>query len=133
MLKCIYNKDDDLKKKGKVIVMGNGEEYIRELEQQVDDLEAENDSLGAELDNSEIDNQELSREYDSLEQDYDDLHKENVKLRERLENSNVPEIINDIHSMIGNGISYTEFKKIADMLSIKYSIKEPIFGLDYGE
>ncbi|AFU63135.1 hypothetical protein 8014-B2_0068 [Lactobacillus phage ATCC 8014-B2] len=113
--------------------MGNEEEYIRELEEQVEDLEAENDSLGTELDNSEIDNQELSREYDSLEQDYDDLYKENVKLRERLENSNVPEIINDIHSMIGNGITSGEFKKIADMLSIKYYIKEPIFGLDYGE
>ena len=113
--------------------MDNEEEYIRELEQQVEYLEAENDSLGTELDNSEIDNQELSREYDSLEQDYDDLYKENGKLRERLENSNVPEIINDIHSMIGNGISSAEFKKIADMLSIKYSIKEPIFGLDYGE
>lgn len=113
--------------------MDNEEEYIRELEEQVEDLEAENDSLGTELDNSEFDNQELSREYDSLEQDYDDLYKENVKLRERLENSNVPEIINDIHSMIGNGISSGEFKLIADMLSTKYSIKEPIFGLDYGE
>lgn len=113
--------------------MGNEEEYIRELEEQVEDLEAENDSLGTELDNSEFDNQELSREYDSLEQDYDDLYKENGELRERLENSNVPEIINDIHSMIGNGITSGQFKLIADILSIKYSIKKPILGFDYGE
>jgi len=113
--------------------MDNEEEYIRELEQQVDDLEAENESLNDELDISEQDVQELEISYDSLEQDYDALYKENSELKEKIDNNNIPEIINDIHSMIGNGISSGEFKKIADMLSIKYSIKEPIFGLDYGE
>lgn len=113
--------------------MGNEEEYIRELEQQVDDLEAENDSLNDELDMSEQDYQSLENAYDSLEQDYDDLYKEHSKLIEKVDTSDVSEIINNIHSMIGNGISSGEFKKIADMLSIKYSIKEPIFGLDYGE
>jgi len=118
--------------KGKVIVM-DSEEYIEELEQQLDDLEAENESLNDELDMSEQDVQELEISYDSLEQDYDALYKENSELKEKVDNNNIPEIINDIHSMIGNGISSGEFKLIADMLSTKYSIKEPIFGLDYGE
>lgn len=113
--------------------MDNEEEYIRELEQQVDDLEAENESLSDELDCSEQDVQELEISYDSLEQDYDDLYKEHSKLVEKVDTSNVSEIINDIHSMIGNGITSGQFKLIADMLSIKYSIKKPILGFDYGE
>ena len=113
--------------------MGNEEEYIEELEEQIRDLESENDSLNDELDMSEQDYQDLEVSYDSLEQDYDALYKENSELRDKIDDKNVPEIINDIHSMIGNGISSGEFKKIADMLSIKYSVKEPIFGLDFGE
>lgn len=113
--------------------MDNEEEYIRELEQQVDDLEAENESLNDELDANEQDVQELEISYDSLEQDYDALYEENGELKEKIDNNNIPEIINDIHSMVGNGISSGDFKKIADMLSIKYSIKEPIYGLDFGE
>jgi len=113
--------------------MDNDEEYVMELEQGLDKLEAENESLNDELDASKQDVQELEISYDSLEQDYDALYKENGGLKEKIDNNNIPEIINDIHSMIGNGISSGEFKKIADMLSIKYSIKEPIFGLDYGE
>ena len=113
--------------------MGNEEEYIEELEQQIEELEAENDSLNDELDASEQDYQGLEVSYDSLEQDYDELYKENKKLKEKIDNNNIIEIINDIHSMIGNGISSGDFKKIADMLSIKYSVKEPIFGLDFGE
>ena len=113
--------------------MGNEEEYIEELEQQIEELEAENDSINNELDMSEQDYQDLEVSYDSLEQDYDALYKENSELRDKIDDKNVPEIINDIHSMIGNGISSGEFKLIADMLSTKYSIKEPIFGLDYGE
>lgn len=111
----------------------DNEEYIEELEEQIRDLESENDSINDELDISERDNQELANDYESLEQDYDDLFEENSKLKEKIEGSNMSEIINDIHSMIGNGITSGEFKKIADMLSVKYSIKEPIFGLDYGE
>lgn len=113
--------------------MDNEEEYIRELEQQVDDLEAENESLSDELDISEQYVQELEISYDSLEQDYDALYKENGELKEKNDNNNIPEIINDIHSMIGNVISSGDFKKIADMLSIKYSTKEPIYGLDFDE
>lgn len=113
--------------------MDSNEEYVMELEQEIDKLEAENEELNNELDTSEQDYQSLETAYDSLEQDYDDLYKEHSKLVEKVDTSSVSEIINDIHSMIGNGISYAEFKKIADMLSIKYSIKEPIFGLDYGE
>ena len=111
----------------------DSEEYIRELEQQVDDLETENESLSDELDCSEQDVHEMEISYDSLEQDYDALYKENGELKEKIDNNNIIEIINDIHSMIGNGISSGDFKKIADMLSIKYSVKEPIFGLDFGE
>jgi len=109
----------------------DSEEYIEELERQIEELEAENDSTNDELDMSEQDYQSLETAYDSLEQDYDDLYKEHSKLIEKVDTSNVSEIINDIHSMVGNGISSGEFKKIADMLSIKYSIKEPIFGFDY--
>lgn len=111
----------------------DSEEYIEELEEQIRDLESENDSINDELDISEQENQTLEIEYDSLGQDYDDLCEENFKLKEKIDSSNISEIINDIHSMIGNGIASGEFKKIADMLSVKYSIKEPIFGLDYGE
>lgn len=111
----------------------DNEEYIEELEQQIRELESENDSINDELDMSEQDYQSLENAYDSLEQDYDDLYKEHSELIEKVDNSSVSEIISDIHSMIGNGISSGEFKKIANMLSIKYSIKEPIFGLDYGE
>ena len=111
----------------------DSEEYIEELEQQINELEAENDSINDELDMSEQDYQGLEISYDSLEQDYDALYKENSELKEKVNNNNIPEIINDIHSMIGNGISSGEFKLIADMLSIKYSVKEPIFGLDFGE
>ena len=113
--------------------MNNDEEYVMELEQEIDKLETENESLNYELDASEQDYQSLETAYDSLEQDYDDLYKEHSKLVEKVDTSSVSEIINDIHSMIGDGISSGEFKKIADMLSIEYSIKEPIFGLDYGE
>lgn len=113
--------------------MDSNEEYVMELEQELDKLEAENEELNNELDISEQNVQELEVSYDSLEQDYNDLYKEHKKLIEKVDTSSVSEIINDIHSMIGNGISSVEFKKIADMLSIKYSIKEPIFGLDYGE
>ena len=111
----------------------DSEEYIEELEQQINELEAENDSINDELDMSEQDYQGLEISYDSLEQDYDALYKENGELKEKIDNNNIIEIINDIHSMIGNGISSGDFKKIADMLSIKYSVKEPIFGLDFGE
>lgn len=111
----------------------DSEEYIEELEQQINELEAENDSINDELDMSEQDYQSLETAYDSLEQDYDDLYKEHSKLVEKVDTSSVSEIINDIHSMIGNGITSGDFKKIADMLSIKYSIKEPIYGLDFGE
>lgn len=111
----------------------DSEEYIEELEEQIRELESENDSINDELDISEQENQELANDYESLEQDYDDLCEENCKLKEKIDSSNMSEIINDIHSMIGNGITSGEFKKIADMLSVKYSIKEPIFGLDYGE
>jgi len=113
--------------------MDNDEEYVMELEQELDKLEAENEALNDELDASEQDYQGLEVSYDSLEQDYDELYKENKKLKEKIDNNNIIEIINDIHSMIGNGISSGDFKKIADMLFIKYSIKEPIYGLDYGE
>lgn len=111
----------------------DNEEYIEELEEQIRDLESENDSINDELDISEQDYQSLETAYDSLEQDYDDLYKEHSKLVEKVDTSSVSEIINDIHSMVGNGITSGDFKKIADMLSIKYSIKEPILGFDYGE
>lgn len=111
----------------------DSEEYIEELEQQINELEAENDSINDELDMSEQDYQSLETAYDSLEQDYDDLYKEHSKLIEKVDTSSVYEIINDIHSMIGSGITSGDFKKIADMLSIKYSIKKPILGFDYGE
>lgn len=113
--------------------MDSNEEYVMELEQEIDKLEAENEELNNELDTSEQDYQSLETAYDSLEQDYDDLYKEHSKLVEKVDTSSVSEIINDIHSMIDNGITSGDFKKIADMLSIKYSIKEPIYGLDFGE
>ena len=74
----------------------------------------------------------LNEDYDNLQSEYDDLDNENDELRHKFESQSLTEVIEDIHSLIGNGISAGDFKKIADMLSTKYHIKEPILGLDYG-
>ena len=106
-------------------------------------LKRENSLLREQLDESdwgsiwtgidyEDEYEQLSRDYDNLQSDYEDLNNENDDLRHKLENQNMTEVIEDIHSLIGNGISAGNFKKVADMLSTKYHIKEPIFGLDYG-
>lgn len=99
----------------------------------------ENDSIDWDETDYEQQYQELCDEYDTLNEDYDnlqseydDLENENDDLRHKLEIQNMTEVIADIHSLIGNGISAGDFKRIADMLSTKYHIKEPIFGLDYG-
>ena len=76
--------------------------------------------------------EQLSRDHDNLQSEYDGLENENDYLRHELENQNMTEVIEDIHSLIGNDISAGSFRKIADMLSTKYHIKEPILGLDYG-
>lgn len=109
----------------------------------IKDLKHENNLLREQLDESnqgdvwtgidyEDEYEQLSNDYDNLQSDYDDLSNENDYLRHKLENQNMMEVIADIHSLIGNGISAGDFKKISDMLSTKYHIKEPIFGLDYG-
>ena len=106
-------------------------------------LKRENSLLREQLDESnqgdvwagidyEDEYEQLVRDYNKLQSDYDDLGIENDDLRHELENQNMTEVIEDIHSLIGNGISAGSFRKIADMLSTKYHVKEPIWGLDYG-
>ena len=74
----------------------------------------------------------LNTNHDNLKSEYDELENENGYLKHELKNQNMAEVIEDIHSLIGNGISAGNFRKIADMLSTKYHIKEQILGLDYG-
>lgn len=111
----------------------DNKEYIKELEQQVEQLEAEKDSLKDDLDECEQANTSLEVAYEILSQDYDDLLQEYNGLTEADDNHVISSVIEDIHSMIGSGITAGDFKRIADMLCAKYSIKTPIWGLDYGE
>ncbi|AVH85627.1 hypothetical protein [Lactobacillus phage Maenad] len=112
-------------------------ERIVKLERQLADatadikiLEEENESLQNEVEDVEKDNQALSVCYELLGQDYDDLYREYDELANG-DNRTVHVIIDKIHELIGNGITAGDFKRIADMLSTEYSIKGPIYGLDY--
>ena len=51
--------------------------------------------------------------------------------REQAKQYDVLEIIERIHSLIGNGISSHQFKVIADDLTNYYDIHDPIDGYDY--
>lgn len=117
--------------------MMTDKERIVKLERQLADatadikiLEEENESLQNEVENVEKDNQALSVCYELLGQDYDDLYREYNELANG-DNRTAHEIIDKIHEMIGNGITAGDFKRIADMLATEYSIKGPIYGLDY--
>ena len=97
------------------------------------------DSIGLDETDCERQYQEMCDKYDALNTDYDNLQSEyngleneNYYLRHELENRDMTEVIEDIHSLIGNGISAGNFRKIAGMLSTKYRVKELILGLDYG-
>ena len=103
-------------------------------------LKRENSLLREQLDESNQDDvwtgidyedeyEQLVRDYDNLQSEYEELENE---MKHELKNQNMAEVIEDIHYLIGNGISAGSFRKIADMLSTKYHIKEPILGLDYG-
>lgn len=51
--------------------------------------------------------------------------------REQAKQYDVLEVIERIHSLIGNGISSHQFKVIADDLTNYYDIHDPIDGYDY--
>lgn len=51
--------------------------------------------------------------------------------REQAKQYDVLEVIERIHSLIGNGISSHQFKVIADDLTNYYDIHDPINGYDY--
>jgi predicted nucleic acid-binding Zn-ribbon protein len=123
-------------KKGKCFMMTDKERIVK-LERQLVDatadikiLEEENESLQNEVEDVEKDNQALGVAYELLGQDYDDLYREYNELANG-DNRTAHEIIDKIHELIGNGITAGDFKRIADMLSTEYSIKGPIYGLDY--
>jgi thymidylate synthase len=112
-------------------------ERVVKLERQLADattdikiLEEQNEKLWGEVEDAEKDNQALGVAYELLGQDYDDLYREYNELANG-DNRTAHEIIDKIHELIGNGITAGDFKRIADMLSTEYSIKGPIYGLDY--
>lgn len=51
--------------------------------------------------------------------------------REQAKQYDVLDVIERIHSLIGNGISSHQFKVIADDLTNYYDIHDPIDGYDY--
>lgn len=51
--------------------------------------------------------------------------------REQAKQYDVLEVIERIHSLIGNGISSHQFKVIVDDLTNYYDIHDPIDGYDY--
>ena len=50
---------------------------------------------------------------------------------EHAKQDNVLEVIERIHSLVGNGISSHQFKVITDDLTNYYDIHDPIDGYDY--
>ena len=108
-------------------------ELQKKLEDAVIDnkiIKEQNEELQGEVEDIDKDNQALSVAYELLGQDYDDLYREYNELANG-DNRTAHEIIDKIYSMIGNGITAGDFKRITDMLATEYSIKGPIYGLDY--
>lgn len=112
-------------------------EHIEELQKKLEDcindnkiLEKQNEELQKDVDEIDKDHQALGVAYELLGKDYDDLYKEYEELNAN-DNPAICEVIDKIYSLVGNGITSGDFKRIADMLATEYSIKTPICGLDY--